>query len=606
MTTAKNPIGEALKCVGLPGFEKDLRTRLGCKSFEALLQLSDADLQRIGMKQTQRRKLLTWSSLLRQYVQRGAVREGSFESPDEVGGILSPRPVYSVEPPQSLQGAAQLAPSTFEPKPQSPSHSLVQTTSSPELAKVRLCTSYGKKGACHFGSQCKFAHDKNELRIDPRDGLFHDKFVQFERVIKELSVQPLHSCVVFGDYLSVDQHQAVYAAAKKFQLRTRSFGQNADRCVVVCKGELSGETHPCLRVYGTCAYGQQCTWSSFPRELCLRCLKDRSHSEHQCDNTCDLEALMHSTKDAVELCHRVEEFLRRTQERSQTIDNNSPGEVLAFKMALSGQQRKVVFWKAKMLGLTPLVCGSPPHCAVVVLAEQNVDLPAHPCHRVYGKCNFKKCIFEPFPRMACLRCLKGKTHDMCDTQRELSPQHAVFLPSDGYSMTSPRFATANPWCFFQQPLPSPPAQSLVPTLHLPEVGLHVQEQVQSPQGMAYAPGLSGFNFDDKYFDPSMDIAASLDIAELLGDAEQEMSQLLQPAAQEVEVAPPQAPVNAEEFVGQCWEQYTSNWGDGEPGAPHKAREGASEDTSSCDELLDGLLGTRSTVRTADRPHQTTA
>ena len=76
------------------------------------------------------------------------------------------------------------------------------------------------------------------------------------------------------------------------------------------------------------------------------------------------------------------------------------GAILTFKMSLTAQQRKVVYWKAKMLGLSPLVCGAPPHCGILVLRESGAQLPAHPCHRVYGKCNFKKCIFEVFPRYA--------------------------------------------------------------------------------------------------------------------------------------------------------------------------------------------------------------
>lgn len=45
---------------------------------------------------------------------------------------------------------------------------------------------------------------------------------------------------------------------------------------------LSGLTHPCMRVYGSCNFGDSCTWARYPIECCLSHLKGRCRYGHMC------------------------------------------------------------------------------------------------------------------------------------------------------------------------------------------------------------------------------------------------------------------------------------------------------------------------------------
>lgn len=69
------------------------------------------------------------------------------------------------------------------------------------------------------------------------------------------------------------------------------------------------------------------------------------------------------------------------------------------------------------------------------------------------------------------------------------------------------------YLFSPPSLPSPPTPPLpplsLPALCLPLGGLPLPERGESPPVVAYAPGLSGFDFDGQPLDPSLDLAASL-------------------------------------------------------------------------------------------------
>lgn len=81
--------------------------------------------------------------------------------------------------------------------------------------------------------------------------------------------------------------------------------------------------------------------------------------------------------------------------------------------------------------------------------------------------------------MACLRCLKGKTHDLCDTQRELPPPHALF-PLHGALPFAPVRLLTCWWVWI-----------VYSAVHPRMWGLHLHGTQFSPLALVLAMGVTG-------------------------------------------------------------------------------------------------------------------
>ena len=216
---------------------------------------------------------------------------------------------------------------------------------------MSICKYYGRGLTCHKGDNCPFIHpaDASELiyRSSPRPRDAEESMAPHKRQRLD---GPQPRCVV-NTRVSTIRLIAWAQVAGLHSPRNTSSWTALVLCFLFPQFRFNPELHPCLRVRGSCAFGDQCKFALKPRDACLLCLKRREH------NVCDNVSTHRSGPK-----YRPPEA-RRFYDDSSARTNHPPES-----------SRKL-----------------------------------HPCLRLYGKCAFNDtCRFRFEPYEQCLLCLKGK------------------------------------------------------------------------------------------------------------------------------------------------------------------------------------------------------
>jgi len=109
------------------------------------------------------------------------------------------------------------------------------------------------KGTCRF-PDCKFSH----FVISPAFAARRAPAPQYDR--------PLPPPTYFGDSRAPPPHPVPARPARPVHVEPALYGHPADAL------------HPCVRVWGSCKFGETCKWVRAPRDACVKCLENKPHA----------------------------------------------------------------------------------------------------------------------------------------------------------------------------------------------------------------------------------------------------------------------------------------------------------------------------------------
>uniref|UniRef100_A0A7S4LMG3 C3H1-type domain-containing protein n=1 Tax=Eutreptiella gymnastica TaxID=73025 RepID=A0A7S4LMG3_9EUGL len=319
---------------------------------------------------------------------------------------------------------------------------------------MSICKYYGRGLTCHKGDNCPFIHpaDASELiyRSSPRPRDAEESMAPHKRQRLD-GPQPrfnpeLHPCLrvrgscAFGDQCkfalkprdacllclkrrehNVCDNVSTHRSGPKYRPPEARRFYDDSSARTNHPPESSRKLHPCLRLYGKCAFNDTCRFRFEPYEQCLLCLKGKDHV------LCDVGLEDASKRQQVE-----REFVAQPHlHKARTCKNWLTGSCTTmqdchFLHFLVAPRRE------HAMPAHPREERRPPPVRQYHNEREDRRPPPrvseelqHPCIRVYGKCAYgDRCKFANAPRNKCLGCLKDKPHSRCDNESLDAPRSA--------------------------------------------------------------------------------------------------------------------------------------------------------------------------------------